>query len=148
MYPGFLEKLFSRGGKALWAWGLYRLMQLNLTPESEVFICRLIDLLLFLVWHLSYSIWNSSISGVESSWTSLYTARGKFALLLLLTCCDVDTVSVQLDPLQIIVRENTAALLQEHDSPFSPSSSLPHLRLLAYCVGISTPVLPESLMTH
>ena len=33
----------------------------------------MIDLFLFIVWHLLNSIWNSSISGVKSSWTTLYS---------------------------------------------------------------------------
>ena len=39
--------------------------------SGKYFICCLIDLFLFLVWHLSSSIWNTSISGVKSCWTFL-----------------------------------------------------------------------------
>ena len=50
----------------------YRMVQLNLIRKLKYFTCCLIDLFLFLAWHLSNSIWNTSISGVNSSWTSLY----------------------------------------------------------------------------
>ena len=50
---------------------LYRVVQLNLNPEIEVFLCCLIDLLPFLVCHLSNSILNTIISVVKSSWTAL-----------------------------------------------------------------------------
>ena len=45
-----------------------------LLQKLKYFICCLIDLLLFWVWHLSNSIWNRNtlISSVKSSWTSPY----------------------------------------------------------------------------
>ena len=36
-------------------------------------VCCLIGLSLFVLWHLSKSILNTSISGVKSSWTTLYS---------------------------------------------------------------------------
>ena len=47
----------------------HRVAQLNLTPEIEVFYMAFLDQFLLLVWHLSNSIWNTSISGVKSIWT-------------------------------------------------------------------------------
>ena len=44
-----------------------------LLRKLKYFICCLRDVFLFLVWHLSNSIWPISIYGVKSSWTSLYS---------------------------------------------------------------------------
>ena len=41
--------------------------------KLKYFKCCLRDIFRFLVWHLSNSIKNVSISGVKSSWTSLYS---------------------------------------------------------------------------
>ena len=43
-----------------------------LLRKLKYFICCRRDLFLFLVRHLSNSIWNTSISGVKSSRTTLY----------------------------------------------------------------------------
>ena len=54
---------------------LYRMGNLDFTPDMEVhvyYVCCLRDIVLCLVWHLWSSIWNTSFSGVKSSWTSLY----------------------------------------------------------------------------
>ena len=45
-------------------------------------ICCLIDLFLFLVKHLSSSIWTTSISGVISSWTTIRVNSSVITLLL------------------------------------------------------------------
>ena len=41
----------------------------------KYFICCMRDRFSSLVWHLSNSTWTTSISGVISSWTSLYTSQ-------------------------------------------------------------------------
>ena len=46
--------------------------QLNFATDIEYFICCLRDVFLFLVWHLSNSISNTSVSGVKYRWTTLY----------------------------------------------------------------------------
>ena len=48
------------------------MVQLNFTLKLKYCICWFRDIFLFLVCHLSNSIWNTSISGGKSSWTSLY----------------------------------------------------------------------------
>ena len=59
--------------KVLNAWFLPRCvdMWVQYRGKFKHFKCCLIDLSLILVWYLSNSIWNTSISGVKSSWTSL-----------------------------------------------------------------------------
>ena len=52
---------------------IYRVVQLNLALEINVFHLLFDRSLSILFRHLSNSIWNSSISGVKSSWTSLYS---------------------------------------------------------------------------
>ena len=50
---------------------LYRVVQLDFTPEIEVFLCCLGGVLVKIGWDLSYNTQNTSISGVKSSWTTL-----------------------------------------------------------------------------
>ena len=57
------------------AFAKYRVVQLNFTPEIEVFDMLLRDIFLFLVWHLSNSINSTCTSGVTSSWTFLNSPR-------------------------------------------------------------------------
>ena len=51
----------------------YRVVQLDFTTEVEVFYMMFDRSLSILVGHLSNSIWNTSISGVKLSWTTLYS---------------------------------------------------------------------------
>ena len=46
-----------------------------LLRKLKYFTCCSKDLYLFIVWHLSNSIWNTSISGVKSSWTTMYCKK-------------------------------------------------------------------------
>ena len=40
--------------------------------KLKYYVCCLIELFLFQLWHLWKSIFNTSISGVKSNWTTLY----------------------------------------------------------------------------
>ena len=46
----------------------------TLLRKLKYFLCCLIDIFLFVVWHFENSIKKTAISGVKSSWTSLYSA--------------------------------------------------------------------------
>ena len=61
-----------------------------LLRKLKHFICCLIvDIFLFLVWHPSNSIYNTSIAGVKSSWTSLSMRLGQERCFCALPPCVV-----------------------------------------------------------
>ena len=70
------------------------MVQLNFTPEIEVFY-------MLLDRYLSIDIWDTSNSGVKSSWTSLCISQcyGGFANLIICPChCSVSLVERLVEP--------------------------------------------------